>query len=62
MLNGTTKNCKADFKRVFRKYGLPKQIHTDNGQPFAHIRSLGRLSKLSVWFMELGIEPRNNFV
>lgn len=57
MLNGTTKNCKTEFKRVFRKYGLPKQIHTDNGQPFAHIRSLGRLSKLSVWFMELGIEP-----
>jgi len=57
MLNGTTKNAMAEFIRVFKRYGLPKQIHTDNGQPFAHIRSLGRLSKLSVWFMELGIKP-----
>ena len=57
MLNATRKNSEAEFKRVFKRYGLPQQIHTDNGQPFAHIRSLGRLSKLSVWFMELGIEP-----
>ncbi len=57
MLNGTTKNSVAEFKKVFKRYGLPKQIHTDNGQPFGNMRSLGRLSKLSAWFMELGIEP-----
>lgn len=57
MLNPTGKNAKEEFIKVFRHYGLPKQIHTDNGQPFANIRSLGRLSKLSAWFMELGIQP-----
>ncbi len=57
MVSPNTKNTRAEFIRVFRRYGLPKQIHTDNGQPFAHIRSLGRLSKLAVWFMELGIQP-----
>ncbi len=50
-------NTKPVFIDVFRKYGLPLQIHTDNGAPFAHIYSLGRLSKFSVWFMELGIQP-----
>ncbi len=57
-LHSTTMvNTKPLFIDVFRKYGLPLQIHTDNGAPFAHINSLGRLSKLSVWFMELGIQP-----
>ncbi|MGL1890929.1 MAG: integrase core domain-containing protein [Spirochaetaceae bacterium] len=57
MLNPNTKGSKAEFIKVFRHYGLPEQIHTDNGSPFAHVRSLGRLSKLGVWFMELGIKP-----
>lgn len=54
----TTKevDAKPVFIKVFRKYGLPLQIHTDNGAPFGCINSLGRLSKLSVWFMELGIQ------
>lgn len=52
-----TKSSRPVFIDIFRKYGLPEQIHTDNGAPFAHIRSLGRLSKLSAWFMELGIKP-----
>lgn len=51
------KNTREVFIDVFRRYGLPEQVHTDNGAPFAHINSLGRLSKLSVWFMELGIQP-----
>ena len=50
-------NTKSTFIEVFRRFGLPEQIHTDNGQPFGHIRSLGRLTKLSAWFMELGIMP-----
>ena len=52
-----TKSSKPVFIDIFRKYGLPEQMHTDNGAPFAHMRSLGRLSKLSAWFMELGIKP-----
>lgn len=52
-----TKSSKPVFIDVFRRYGLPEQMHTDNGAPFAHMRALGRLSKLSGWFMELGIKP-----
>jgi transposase InsO family protein len=44
------------FERVFKEYGLPVAIRTDNGAPFASI-GLGNLSKLSVWFMKLGIRP-----
>lgn len=53
----TFEASKAVFTSVFREYGLPKQIHTDNGAPFAGSTSLARLSSLSVWFIELDIEP-----
>ena len=45
------------FIKVFKDFGLPRQIHTDNGSPFAGSTSLARLSSLAVWFLELGIEP-----
>ena len=45
------------FEAVFREYGLPEQMHTDNGGPFASAQGLARLSHLAVWFLELGIEP-----
>jgi transposase InsO family protein len=44
------------FERAFREYGLPAAIRTDNGTPFASV-SIGGLSKLSVWFIKLGIVP-----
>jgi len=44
------------FKRLFRTHGLPERIRTDNGTPFAS-NALGRLSRLSVWFVQLGILP-----
>lgn len=43
------------FERVFKEYGLPKAIRTDNGVPFAVPNSLFGLSKLSVWWLRLGI-------
>jgi putative transposase len=46
----------AVFRRAFRRYGLPERIRTDNGEPFA-AASLGRLSRLSVWWIRLGIYP-----
>lgn len=49
--------AKAEFKRVFRKYGLPKQIHTDNGTPFGSVNSIQRFTRLSYWFIDLGIMP-----
>lgn len=44
------------FEAAFLRNGLPSAIKTDNGQPFAS-RSIGGLSKLSVWFIKLGIIP-----
>jgi len=44
------------FRQVFRVYGLPNRIRTDNGVPFAS-NALARLSQLSVWFIKLGICP-----
>ena len=47
---------KPVFKLLFQIYGLPNRIRTDNGNPFASI-ALGRLSRLSVWWIRLGIMP-----
>jgi putative transposase len=44
------------FRHIFRTYGLPNRIRTDNGTPFAS-NALARLSQLSVWFIKLGIYP-----
>jgi putative transposase len=44
------------FERVFKEFGLPQAIRTDNGVPFASPHALFGLSKLSVWWLRLGIE------
>jgi transposase InsO family protein len=46
--------AQAEFTRVFREHGLPRTIRSDNGSPFAG-RGVARLSRLSVWWMKLGI-------
>jgi transposase InsO family protein len=57
ILPGTRyKDVRASFERVFQRYGIPDRIRTDNGVPFASI-SVGGLSKLSVWWISLGIVP-----
>jgi len=45
------------YERVFREYGLPRSILSDNGTPFSS-NSVKRLSKLSVRWIRLGIHPR----
>lgn len=44
------------FERVFKEFGMPKAIRTDNGVPFASPNALFGLSKLSVWWLRLGID------
>ena len=44
------------FEWVFREFGLPEAIRTDNGTPFAG-RGVTGLSRLSVWWIKLGIRP-----
>lgn len=53
----TLKAAKIEFTKVFRTYGIPKQIHTDNGSPFGSVRAIQRFTQLSYWFIELGITP-----
>lgn len=43
------------FERLFRERGLPNAIRSDNGVPFASPNGLFKLSKLSVWWLRLGI-------
>ena len=43
------------FERTFRDYGLPRTIRSDNGVPFASTSAFFGLSKLSVWWLRLGI-------
>ncbi|HVF40674.1 MAG TPA: IS481 family transposase [Gemmatimonadaceae bacterium] len=48
---------KVAFARHFEEFGLPKVIRTDNGIPFASPQAIGQLSRLSVWWLKLGIRP-----
>ena len=48
---------RAVLERLFLDYGLPDRIRSDNGVPFAGPTTLARLSRLSVWFIRLGIAP-----
>ncbi len=52
-----TQGARAGFERVFREYGIPRQIITDNGGPFCCSKALGGLTRLSRWWIELGILP-----
>lgn len=56
-LNSTTvRPAMPVFERVFREWGLPEQIITDNGTPFCTARALGGLTELSKWWIKLGIQ------
>ena len=48
--------AKPVFTRLFQEVGLPRRIRTDNGVPFA-TNTLARLSRLSAWWVRLGILP-----
>ena len=45
------------FEAAFRTYGLPGAIRCDNGGPFGSVGA-GGLTRLSAWWLKLGIEPR----
>jgi transposase InsO family protein len=49
-------SVRARFEELFRKYGLPGAIRSDNGPPFASVRALLGLTRLSAWWLALGID------
>ena len=44
------------FERIFERHGLPEAIRSDNGAPFASVQALHGLSRLSAWWVALGID------
>jgi transposase InsO family protein len=48
------KACLEAFDALFKKYGLPQVLRTDNGTPFSGVFGV---SSLSVWWVKLGIKP-----
>jgi len=52
----TIEGVRPCFERAFREYGLPGAIRCDNGSPFGS-RGPGGLTKLSAWWLKLGIAP-----
>ncbi|MBI1357976.1 MAG: DDE-type integrase/transposase/recombinase, partial [Acidobacteria bacterium] len=53
---GDTDHVKPLLEAAFREYGLPLRMRSDNGTPFA-ATGVGGLSRLSVWWLRLGILP-----
>ena len=54
--DGSTESVRKSFESLFARYGLPQAIRSDNGSPFASSQSVWGLSRLSAWWMALGIE------
>ena len=57
MTSKTSEAVRTVMTSLFRKYGLPKAIHSDNGAPFAAPNGLLNLTNLSAWWITLGIMP-----
>ncbi|TMA22814.1 MAG: IS481 family transposase [Deltaproteobacteria bacterium] len=55
MLDPTGDNVEKVLDSAFQEFGLPKAIRSDNGPPFASTGA-GRLTRLSVWWLKLGIQ------
>lgn len=53
--NACTETVRETMVRVFERHGLPEVIRSDNGSPFAARRSPLGLSRLSAWWLTLGI-------
>jgi putative transposase len=56
MENARSETVRRIFERLFARYGLPQMIRSDNGSPFAARSALFGLSRLSAWWVVLGID------
>ncbi len=57
----SSETVKIIMTDLFKKYGLPKCIHSDNGTPFAAPNGILNLTSLSAWWITLGILPDRSF-
>jgi putative transposase len=51
-----SQSVRQSFERLFERHGLPGSIRSDNGSPFAHTSALLGLTRLSAWWLALGID------
>ena len=56
MENARTETVQYSFERLFERHGLPEAIRSDNGSPFASQKAVHGLSRLSAWWVALGID------
>jgi putative transposase len=54
--NARTVTVRERFERLFELHGLPGSIRSDNGVPFASVQAVLGLSRLSAWWLALGID------
>lgn len=54
--NARTETVQKRFELLFEIHGLPRAIRSDNGTPFASTNGLHGLSRLSAWWIALGID------
>ena len=54
--DGRSETVRKSFERIFERHDLPEAIRSDNGSPFASRQGLLGLSRLSAWWVVLGID------
>jgi putative transposase len=53
--NARSQTVRKSFEQLFERHGLPQAIRSDNGAPFASRTAVHGLSRLSAWWVALGI-------
>jgi transposase InsO family protein len=56
LADARSESVRKSFERLFERQGLPEAIRSDNGSPFASVQGLLGLSRLSAWWVALGID------
>jgi transposase InsO family protein len=56
MADARGQSVRACFERLFKEHGMPEAIRSDNGAPFASDQGVLGLSRLSAWWVALGID------
>ena len=56
LADARTETVRACFEGLFERYGVPGAIRSDNGSPFANVEGVLGLTRLSAWWVTLGID------